>query len=115
MVPNETQQICQQSPAMDQTTTRQTALQNDPHHTTAAAPLLRPEVESIETAVDRAARLAAKRVSRQLRVGLVLFVPEVVAAFLAGMAMRDLGRVRKLPDEPHIAMWVVRFLGFEMF
>jgi hypothetical protein len=69
----------------------------------AVAPLLPPAVD-IHAIVDRATRIAVKRVFRQLMVGLVLLIPELAAVALAGGAIRELHRVKTLPDGVHIAV-----------
>ncbi|KAK4034048.1 hypothetical protein C8A01DRAFT_39477 [Parachaetomium inaequale] len=79
------------------------------HHdtsTAATAPLL-PSAVDIDAIVERASRIAAKRVFRQLMVGLVLLIPELVAVALAGAATRELKRVKALPDETHVAVIVM--------
>jgi hypothetical protein len=82
------------------------AIEEGRHHdtlTTTRAPLL-PSQADIDAIVDRAQRIALKRVFRQMMVGLVFLVLELVVLTLAGLASRELRRVKTVRDEPYGAV-----------
>lgn len=99
--------IIELTPAPSEHQTNNNNTNNDaapllPHSTDDIPPDVARDRARIDAIASHAARLAAKRVARQLLVCAVLFVPEAVAIGLVASAMGDWKRVEALPEEARV-------------